>query len=465
MPMLRLAPLLGCAIALLCAATAVAAPPWSAPATITTGNPQLAQPTIDFAGNGRAVLSARLTTQANGVPSNGFSRLFGQQVDGSFAGRARLVLAAPPVAYGSSRLALLRLPVAKGNVTIADLEDPASSLGTSFGRCCGPLAVDPGGYRRLSARAARDRGVLAADDRGDVAAVWVEHLSGRDHLLVAQRRPGQAFGRPAVIAGSGLITAPSVAWSPRGDLLVAYQRATSGPRPGTDRRVEARVRRSGHSWGGPQRLGLSSGFSVISTAAAADGRMVVAWGTQDLGQEANTRWNVRAALRPAGSRGFGYAELLESSEGDDERPAGRVVAAMAPDGTATVAWSSIAGARSPHTFPARVATAGPAQGFGPMQTLAPNAAVGDVAMDARSATVVVWATLAIPGVSQVTQQVFASLRGAGAAAFAAPEAVGPAERAELPRAAFEPLSGRPAVVWISRMPGVTERLRYSGRVL
>ena len=422
--MLRLAPVLGCAITLLCSATAVAAPPWSAPATITTGNPQLAQPTIDFAGNGRAVLSARLTTQANGVPSNGFSRLFGQQADGSFAGRARLVLAAPPVAYGSSRLALLRLPVAKGNVTIADLEDPESSLGTSFGRCCGPLEVDPGGYRRLSARADRDRGVLAANDRGDVAAVWVEHLSGRDHLLVAQRRPGQAFGRPSVIAGSGLITSPSVAWSPAGDLLVAYQRATTGPGPGTDRRVEARVRRSGHSWGGPQRLGLSSGFSVISTATAADGRMVVAWGTQDLGEEANTRWNVRAALRPAGSRGFGYAELLESSEGDDERPA---------------------------------------QGFGPMQTLAPNAAVGDVATDARGATVVVWATLAIPGVNQVTQQVFASLRGAGAATFAAPEAVAPAERAELPRVAFEPLSGRPAVVWISRLPGVTERLRYSAR--
>ena len=307
---LALAPAL-VALALTAAPHALAAPPWSAPVTVASGIPQVGEPSIDFAGNGRAVLSARLTTQAQGVPSDGFSRLWGQQPGGGFAGRARLVLAAPPVAYAGNRLALLRLPLAKGRLRIGDFDRPESSLGYSLGRCCGPLEVDPGAYRRLTTRADRGSGAIAATDRGDIAAAWVEHLSGRDHLVVAVRRPGAPFGRPSVIAGSGYISSPSLAWSARGDLVVAYQRSI--PRRGpTVRRVEARVRRAGHSWGGAQRLGASSGFSAITAAAAANGRMLVAWGTQDGGEEAGTPWIVRAAIRPAGLSRFRACLLYTS---------------------------------------------------------------------------------------------------------------------------------------------------------
>ena len=459
---LRLAPLLA-ALTLIAAAPAAAAPPWSAPSTIASGIPQVGQPEVTIAGNGRAVLSARLTTQAQGVPSHGFSRLWGEQPDGGFAVRGRLVLAAPPVAYGAGRLVLLRLALAAGDLTIADLDDPSrQSLGYSFGRCCGTLEVDAGGYRRLSAHADRSSGAIAANRRGDAAAAWVEHLAGRDHLVVAVRGPSRPFGRPSVIAGSGFMSSPSVAWSARGDLLVAYQRSIS--RPGrTDRRVEARVRRAGHGWGRAQRLGASSGFSQITAAASANGRMLVAWGTQDIGEEANTPWIVRAAIRQAGPHGFRAAQDLEVSEGRDERPAGTVAAAMAPDGTATVSWSGIAGARFPHTFPLRVATAGSSLRFGTAQTLAPNAAAGDVAMDARGAAIVVWATLSIPGVNQGTEQVFANLRAPGGATFGAAEAVGPAERAELPRVAMDGATGRAAVVWVSRAQGVAQRLRFAAR--
>ncbi|HEV7806897.1 MAG TPA: hypothetical protein VGO80_13830, partial [Solirubrobacteraceae bacterium] len=350
-------------------------------------------------------------------------------------------------------------PLARGDLTIADLERSETSLGASIGRCCGALEVDPGAYRRLATRADRTDAAIAASDRGDVAAAWVEHLRGRDHLVVALRRPGQPFGRPSVIVGSGLVSSPAIAWSALGDLLVAYQRSPSV----ASRRVEARVRRAGHGWGRPLRLGASSGFSVISAAASARGRMVVAWGTQDGGEEAGTPWIVRAAMRPAGASGFRAAQVLEVSEGRDERPAGPVAAAMSPDGTATVAWSGIDGARFPHTFPVRVATAGSSLRFGAAQTLAPNAAIGGVAVDRRGTAIVVWATLSIPGVNQITQQVFASLRAPGAAAFAASEAVSAAERAELPRAAFDPVTGRPAVVWVSRLDGVAQRLRFAAR--
>ena len=445
-------------------APASAAPPWSAPVTITGGIPEIAQPAITVAGNGRAVVSARLTTRAQGFPTQGFSRLFGRQPDGSFAGRARIVLAAPPVAYATSRLALLRMPLTTGNLTLEDVDEPETSMGHSFGRCCGTLEVDPDGYRRLTKVADRDTGVIAANDRGDVAAGWVEHLSGRDHLVVAVRGSGQAFGRPSVIVGSGLISSPAIALGANGDLVVAYQRSTSRRGRTPDRRVEARVRRAGHGWGAVQRLGPSLGFSEISTAAAANGRMVVAWGTQDLGEEANSPWTVRAAVRPAGPRSFRAGQLLEASEADNERPAGEVAAAMAPDGTATVTWSSIVGARFPHTFPVRAATAGSSLRFATAQTLAPNAAAADVAMDARGTTVVVFSTLTIPGANQLTEQVFASLRvGGGGGPFVAPEEVGPAERAESPRVAIDPVTGRPQVVWISRLDGVAQRLRYAAR--
>ena len=462
MSILRPVPALA-ALALLSAAPAIAAPPWSPPLTVTTGIPQLGEPTIGFGANGRAVLSARLTTQAQGVPSRGFSRLFGQQPDGTFAGRARVVLAAPPVAYGQTRLALLRLPLAQGDMTSDDLEHPETSLGYSPGRTGGPLEVDVGAYHRLTTRADRNSAAIASNPRGDVLAVWVEHLRGRDHLVAAVRRPGAAFGRPAVIAGTGYLSSPAVAVGANGDLLVTYQRSIPrrGQRP--DRRVEARVRRAGHNWGAPQRLGASTGFSDIAAAAAADGRMVVAWGTQDLGEEADSPWIVRAAVRDGGPHVFHAVQQLESSQGI-ERPAGRVAAAIARDGAVTVAWSSIVGARVPHVYPARAATAAPGGfRFGAAQTLAPSAAIGDVATDARGTTLVVWTTLPQVGNNQTSDQVFASLRPPAAPAFAEPEEVGPAERAALPRAAFDPVTQRPAVVWITRPQGATQLLRFSAR--
>ena len=460
---LRLATTLA-AVALLPAAPALADPPWSAPATITAGIPAVSEPTIGFGSSGLAVLSARLSTEANGFPSHGFTRLFGQQPGGGFAGRARLALAAPPAPYGASRLALLRVPLAEGDRTIRDSDDPRSSLGYSYGRSGGPLEVSVEAYRRFTTQADKFSGAIAATARGDAIAAWVEHLRGRDHLVAAVRRAGGAFGRPAVIGGTGTFSDVSVAVSPQGDLLVAYQRSTrSSARSPVVRRVEARVRRAGHNWGTPQRLGASSGFSVIDTAAAEGGRMVVAWGTQDGGEEANTPWIVRAAVRASGPHAFHTASELERTQGI-ERPAGTVATALAPDGTATVAWSGIAGASFPHIYPARVATATPgAARFGAMQTLSPSAAVGDVAVDDGGTALVVAATLPTPGNSQTTEQVFASVRPAGASAFAIPELISAPERARLPQAAFNPVTHQAAVVWVSAPQGTTHRLRYAVR--
>ena len=195
--------------------------------------------------------------------------------------------------------------------------------------------------------------------------------------------------------------------------------------------------------------------------------MLVAWGTQDLGEEPNTPWIVRAAQRPAGPRTFRATQDLERTDARAvSRPAGRVAATLAPDGTATVAWSGITGARLPSNFPARVATAGASLRFASPQTLSPNAAVGDVTSDDQGRTLVVWATLPEAGHYdyQTTSQVFASLRAAGAATFATPEQLSPDERADLPRAAFDPKTNRPTVVWVTRTGHVPQQLRVAARV-
>jgi hypothetical protein len=435
---------------------------WSAPATIASGEPQVGEPAIVFGGNGLAVVSARLTTEAFGVPSRGFSRLYGQQPGGGFAGRGRIVLAAPPLAFGSSRLVMLRFPLAEGDLTVRDLEEPTTSLGYSFGRSGGSLEVETDAYRRFTFHADRNNVAIGAGSRGDVVAAWVEHIHGRDHLLVARRSPGRPFSRASVIAGTGALSSPSVAVSARGDVLVAYQRSISRQGHTADRRVEARVRRAGHSWGSAQRLGPSQGFSEIATASSATGRMVVAWGTQDGGEEANKPWDVLAAERPAGPHSFHSAQFLERTEGV-ARPAGTVVAAMDPAGTATVGWSGIAGARFPFTFPARAATAGSSLRFGPADTLAPSAAVTSAAADSTGAAAVAFATLPEPGNNQQSDRVFAAIRPSSTSSFATAEPVSPVEAASDPRVAFDPKTHEPAVVWITRRPGQTQMLRFSQR--
>jgi hypothetical protein len=122
------------ALTLLPACSALAAQPWSPPASVMTGNPQVDEPTIAFGNNGRALLSARSRDRpVVGFPRRGFSRLLGQQPDGSFIGRGRVVLAAPPAVYGQSRLALVRLPLSTANFPQTTLSTTRAASATASG--------------------------------------------------------------------------------------------------------------------------------------------------------------------------------------------------------------------------------------------------------------------------------------------------------------------------------------------
>jgi hypothetical protein len=101
--------------------------------------------------------------------------------------------------------------------------------------------------------------------------------------------------------------------------------------------------------------------------------------------------------------------------------------------------------------------------FGAPQELWPSAAAGDVAVGPDGTTLVVWATLPEPGNNQTSDQVFASLRAQ------ARTPLRPLRRSAPPgahgrRAAFDPVTGRPAIVWIDQSShGRTQDLRFARR--
>jgi hypothetical protein len=192
----------------------------------------------------------------------------------------------------------------------------------------------------------------------------------------------------------------------------------------------------------------------VATTVTDQGRAVVAWGTQDGGEEANKPWTVYAAtLAPRASR-FGAVQTLDPGA-TVERPFGMVALAAAPDGRVTVAWTAVRGGGAAISFPVEAAQSDAAGRFAPAQELAPSGAVGSVAIRRDGVAIVTWATVA--GIQQTTQAM-AAIRPANATAFAAPEAIAGPDVAGPPTVAFDPATGRAIAAWPARPNGVDPSL-------
>jgi hypothetical protein len=284
-------------------------------------------------------------------------------------------------------------------------------------------------------------------------------VNGRVRLAV--RRPGGRFGTPRTVA-TGAVGRPTAGTTEGGGLavavggrdvvVVAYQRER-----GRARTIEARLLR--RRLGRPRTVGPQRGLVDLSARIGANGRAVVAWGSQDVGEEANEARSVYAAVMEPPSSRFGPAQVLDPG-GPALRPHGRVAVDVADDGSALVAWSSPQGGYSAGIRSAvRVATAGPRGRFGPQRELAPSGAVGDVAVGRGGAAIVVWSRL-FP--EEEERDVTAAVRPAGAPDFGAPEAVSPSERTTTAVAAFDPRTEQPAVAWVA-LGDQGETLRVSER--
>ena len=409
------------------------------------------EPGIAFTRDGTALLSANAVTR----PGDPFS---GRVVSLAPSGATREAvvgqeLAADPVIDGRGRVALLSLR-SLGALT---------RLRISFGSAADPVQANSHVLATYAPARAElgDRPAIAVSERGEIAVAWVQFVprASIHRLRLAVRPPGRAFRRTRTLAtADGVIQDAALTYDRAGRLLVAYGAERSSGRR-LRRTVEARLRGARGEFRRAEVLGPHDGVAQISAAMAPAGRAVVAWDSQDGGEGAEKPYRVRAAIRAPGSRAFGRTQLLDPGATSDRVP-GRSVLGVAPDGSATVAWSNVVGASTP----VRVAAAGPRTRFGPTVQAAPDGAVGDLAVGGDGSALLLWNVVTEIGVAGGPIQ--AALRPPGAPAFGNSETVvapGPAQLS-LGRAAFDPATGRPAVVWARHAePGAVPPLWLSSR--
>jgi hypothetical protein len=320
-----------------------------------------------------------------------------------------------------------------------------------------------GRARRLATATMTDPPVLAVGARGDAVAAWSEYrppasrrvLWGSFRIRAAWRPAGGAFGRPVTLLitqaldyeHNGAVTA-AVGRSGRAVVVFADARE----RRGRDRRlVLAWTHSSRREFSRTLVVGRHAGFARMAGAVTDGGRVFVAWGTQDGGEQADRPWIVRAATLAPGARRFSKAQTLDPGRGIGEAVGG-VVLAVAADGQATAAWSGVRRASSADlSFPVTTATSDRVGRFARATEIAPFGAVGGLAVRADGAAIVTWARSVGP---VLTGQASAAVRPAGARFFGAAEPIADPDVASPPSAAFNPATGNPTAAWAARPTGV-----------
>jgi hypothetical protein len=446
---------------------ALAAAPWSEPRDVGSPVAEVTRPSIQFWSDGTALLSWRVLPQHPAPqeapdPSRRVTRLALLRDDRAIAGHAVLRHGlGPPVIFGRASLAVLRQRALS--------RDPNAGLRVA-------LSVLVGTTRRLLERTRRiasyrptgdptDTGpTIAANHRGDLAVAWAEYVEddrarrGKYRLRVRVGRAHHGFQRPRTIAVDRRprVYSPSLAFGPRGELVVAY----AGPRG-----LEARTRRRGGSWTRAQLLGPRRRSVDIATRVTATGRIVVAWGSQNTGEGVEDSWIVRTAIRPAAARRFHAPQLLDAGQVAGSTP-GPIKLGLDRDGLATLAWSALI-TRNP-TIPniaIRIATSDRRGRFHPPTDLTSTSGrLSDLAIAADGSTLVTWDEPSgpfLPGPSggAAGRRIVASLRPAESSTFGPPEAVSAVEAWSSlyeqtgPTAAFDPRTAVATIVWSAARAG------------
>jgi hypothetical protein len=458
---------LAVAVAVAVAPVAAEAQSWSEPTDVGPPAPGLYRQSIAFDASGGALLAwERQRNEGSPRGSTSCARHSGYD-------RTRVVLAtkAPggPVElrrslYGDIPAGPLLLP---GERFVAlrsfDVSAEVSCLFVSFGRTSGALTST----RRLAKGAIFSTPALAANARGDVIAAWVEYRAGpptspslhdRFILRMAVKRRGHGFGRPRTLLRSIGYTSDhgsevAIALAETGDAVVTF--AATHRRGRRDvHLLDAFVRRGHGRFGRRMVVGPHSGFVSAAPLITKSGRVIVVWGTQDGGEEANRPWIVRSAVLASGAHRFGEPQVLDPGQGIDRPSEGVSIGADAA-GSATVVWSGVRGARGIWSYPVMAARSDVAGHFGEPQRLMPDGDLGNVVVGPDGSAIVTWARAR--GSYQITDQVYAALRPAGSSTFGEPEAVATPDVAHDPFVAVDPLSLRPTVVW-SAHPGASDPL-------
>lgn len=439
--MSRLLLVLLAAAALAAPATALAAPPWSVPATIPdalgSSTPMVVTPA------GTAVLLAPISRTALGSSGGPPSELVALAASGQPGTSQPVAVAAGLLTtYAKSRVAIAGSTLVDG--TITDRSHSAVALGTAGGAL--------GAARGLSGSTGQHVMGLAGNARGDVVVVTGDASHVR---TVYVRRAGTTSFRVALrIAVTSRARGATVAVGPKGDVLVVWE---------DNHEIFARhLGTTGHARA-VHRIG-DGVQSQLQAAIDNSGRLEVAWKTQRVSEgESNTPGIVRFATA-APNHGFGPQRTVETvgASGTGRfvgAPGVRLIAEA--NGRTLLAWT---GFDASH-FVVRESEVVNGHRGAP-ETLSPageDAVLGDAATGANGAAIVAWRS-GVQGadpVASATPTVFASLRDAGAAAFGGPEQVSDTGEnvPTAPFAALDALSGQSFVAYTPLTGGVKASAR------
>ena len=439
--MSRVLPLLLTAAALAAPATALAAPPWSAPATIPNALGSSTPLVVTPAGT--AVLLAPISRTAAGSPAGPPSELVALSPNGE-PGAAQTVNVAAGLltAYAKNHVAIAGSTLVDG--TITDRSHSTVALGTAGGA----LAAAHG----LSGSTGQHVMGLAGSARGDLAVVTGDASHVR--TLYVRRAGATSFRVALRIAVGSTARGATVGVGPKGDVLVVWE---------DKHEIFARhLGSTGHA-GAVHRIG-DGVQSQPQAAIDGSGRLEVAWKTQRVSEgESNAPAIVRFATA-APDHGFGAQRTVETVGASGT---GRFVAAPGvrliaeANGSTLLAWT---GFDAGHFVVRATEVVGGHRGT--PQTLSPageDAVLGDAATGADGAAIVVWRS-GVEGADPVpgaAQTVFASLRAPGETAFGGPEQVSDTGQTvpTAPFAALDPVSGRSFVAYAPLTGGVQDSAR------
>jgi hypothetical protein len=396
----RICALLAAAALAALPATAVAAPPWSAPVTVP-GALGSSTPVVVTPSGAAAALAAISRTAAGSAPQTP-SELVPLSPDGQPGTPQPVSVAAGQLAsYAKGHIVVAGSTLHNG--TIDDHSHVAVALGTP---------VHLGSARGLTGSTGQNLFAVAGNVRGDVAVVTGNANSVRTLYL---RRAGSSVFRVAlkIPVSRDRARDATVALGPKGDVLVVWE---------DNHVIFARhLGPTGHA-GAVHRIG--DGVQSNLQAAIDDkGRLEVAWKTQRVTEgESDATATIRFATAAPG-HGFGSQRTIESVN------AGRFVGSpgvrLVPEGNgrSLVAWTGFDGAH----FVVRAADF--VDGHrGTPQVLSPtgvDAVLGDAAVGTAGAATVAWraGVLGADPAPGANPTVLASHRGEGQAAFGGPEQV------------------------------------------
>ena len=434
----------------LLASAAAAAPPWSAPADVSSSSLFVDAPDVLVAADGRTIATWRRTgpPPPRGDAPRG-TRLAVRDPRALEFGpeRAAPKFVTPLVTYGRSRVLGLDLRRrSRGRV----------SLRARFGRSDGTF----GSPRTISTYMEAGGPPSLAEPDGNLVA-WIARTSKGRRIVRAAIRSRGRFGRPVTLRGRGRAN-DVVAGRALGVMFVAWERAGV---------VEARVKLSHRrSWTGVQRLGRAEPAATMFAVTGAGSRGYLAW----LAQRQESAF-LRTVVLPATRSRFRKAEPLtecvpgdECVEGtiDHEPPADGHVLRLVPLGRdALLAWSDWNG--NAGVWQVRAATtiglgARFSSSFG-ISHQDQSAVLGDVSVAGPAGPTIppgsvmfVWSRL--DAVGELGDRVQARTLLLPSGEFGPVEEVSDLERARLPAVAVDTPSQRWTAVWSQRIgpdqPGV-----------